>query len=159
MMTPYIDWDSPTRTCPSCPQNGPQPLENFYVCATRLNNRSSKCKPCQRAQTALHRKQVAMRRVKRKPMQIAPRLTQKKHAPFMTGSWPTLGANPRHAVAAKATSKSCWKQATWVVSAPTSTPCSSACAARWVCPPAMCMAFAWYLRPLATKSCRAIQPA
>ncbi len=79
MMTPYIDWSSAFRVCPSCPPEvGPQPLENFYVCATRLNKRSSKCKPCQRAQTALHRKQVAMRRVKRKPMQIAPRLTQKE---------------------------------------------------------------------------------
>ncbi len=38
---------------------------------------------------------------------------------FTTGSWPTPTANPRCAAAAKATSRPCWKPATWAASAPT----------------------------------------
>lgn len=39
-------WQSETRTCPGCPENGPQPLENFFVCKARPNGRTSQCKVC-----------------------------------------------------------------------------------------------------------------
>ena len=83
----------------------------------------------------------------------------KKPALSTTGWWPMRGANPRCVVVARATSKPCWRPATWAASAPTSTPCLWGCAARWACLHATCMAFAWCLRPLATKSCRATPPA
>ncbi len=76
MMTPYIDWNSPTRICPGCKVD--LPLSSFYPNPRRKNGRSSKCRRCQRAVATQARKQVAVRRVKRKPMQIAPRLTQKE---------------------------------------------------------------------------------
>ncbi len=75
-MTPYIDWNSPTRICPGCKVD--LPLSSFYPNPRRKNGRSSKCRRCQRAVATQSYKRHAVRRVKRKPVQIAPRLTQKE---------------------------------------------------------------------------------
>ena|SRR6478672_1433352 len=41
-----IDWNSDCRVCPTCPEKGAQPLENFHKDASRPNGRMSRCKAC-----------------------------------------------------------------------------------------------------------------
>ncbi len=67
---PYINWDSNERICPTCPEVGPQPLDNFFSCVTRKNGKTSQCKVCiskrdRKAYRQLQRKGCV--RAKRKP--------------------------------------------------------------------------------------------
>jgi len=41
-----IDWGADSRVCPSCPENGSQPLENFGYDRSRPNGRLSHCRAC-----------------------------------------------------------------------------------------------------------------
>jgi hypothetical protein len=42
----FIDWNANSRICPSCRENGAQPLDNFHRDKSRPNGRANWCKVC-----------------------------------------------------------------------------------------------------------------
>ena len=50
-----------TKVCPGCPENGEQPLENFYKSRTAKDGRQVRCKSCQLKYQAENRERAKER--------------------------------------------------------------------------------------------------